>query len=296
MAGQEEVARLLLEAGAVCNEFTFDGDRCHYAALTPAIRALLRQFEQRPPPLAPLAAALRPLAPADGGAGAASAQLGCAARLQLARGRRTAQALRQGAHRTRWKPRVSQGKPSGMRPGSWERDSVRRTCMCRAVVVAWHLCVRHTHMPHPLAERRPGRPEFIMAACVCSQNICPAGSPAYYQGARRVSGRATEVACPADFAFVVAGERVELHRAVAAARAPLLRRQLLGPWAPQVQGALGCRRAGQKCPARAPCPTWARMLLGLSEQSKRDGRSLWAVRQRAIHTVAHMRILWEWDC
>ena len=71
LAGHEEVARLLLEAGAQCNEFTFDGDRCHYAALTPAIRTLLRQYEQRPPPLAPLAAALRPLAPADGGAGAA---------------------------------------------------------------------------------------------------------------------------------------------------------------------------------------------------------------------------------
>lgn len=135
VAGQEEVARLLLEAGAVCNEFTFDGDRCHYAALTPAIRAVLRQFEQRPPPLAPLAAALRPLAPADGGAGAASAQLGCAARQQRPRGWRTAQALRQGAHHTRWEPRVSQGKPSGVRPRCWERDCARGTCVCRAFVV-----------------------------------------------------------------------------------------------------------------------------------------------------------------
>ena len=38
-------------------------DRCHYAALTGTIRALLRQYEQRPPPLAPLAAALRTLTP-----------------------------------------------------------------------------------------------------------------------------------------------------------------------------------------------------------------------------------------
>ncbi|KAK9821294.1 hypothetical protein WJX81_002004 [Elliptochloris bilobata] len=115
--GHEEVARLLLEAGAQCNEFTFDGDRCHYAALTPAIRALLRQYEQRPPPLAPLAAALRPLAPADGGAGPAPAQIGSA--------------------------------------------------------------------------------------------------------------------CRAELVIVVAGERVALHRAVAAARSPLLRRRLLGPWALQ---------------------------------------------------------------
>ena len=68
---------MLLEAGAQCNEFTFDGDRCHYAALTPAIRMLLRQYEQRPPPLTPLAAALKPLAPADGGAGPTPAQSGC---------------------------------------------------------------------------------------------------------------------------------------------------------------------------------------------------------------------------
>ena len=82
VAGHEEVARLLLEAGTQCNEFTFDGDRCHYAALTPAIRTLLRQYEQRPPPLAPLAAALRPLAPADGGAGAALLPAGYAPQIR----------------------------------------------------------------------------------------------------------------------------------------------------------------------------------------------------------------------
>ena len=32
------MAEYLLEAGAVCNEYTFDGDRCHYAALTSTIR------------------------------------------------------------------------------------------------------------------------------------------------------------------------------------------------------------------------------------------------------------------
>ncbi|KAK9830010.1 hypothetical protein WJX72_009170 [[Myrmecia] bisecta] len=63
LAGHIEVARYLLEAGAVCNEFTFDGDRCHYASLTMAIRNLLRQYEARPPPLAPLASALRTLSP-----------------------------------------------------------------------------------------------------------------------------------------------------------------------------------------------------------------------------------------
>lgn len=34
-AGHIEVAELLLEAGAVCNEHTFDGDRIHYAGETP---------------------------------------------------------------------------------------------------------------------------------------------------------------------------------------------------------------------------------------------------------------------
>ncbi len=62
-AGHSDVVEYLLEAGAVCNEYTFDGDRCHYAALTTFIRSLLRQYEQRPPPLAPLAADLRTLTP-----------------------------------------------------------------------------------------------------------------------------------------------------------------------------------------------------------------------------------------
>ncbi|KAJ4731768.1 BTB/POZ domain-containing protein [Rhynchospora pubera] len=59
LAGHFEAARLLLEAGAVCSERTFDGDRCHYAALNLRVRRLLKTYEARPPPLAPLNAALR---------------------------------------------------------------------------------------------------------------------------------------------------------------------------------------------------------------------------------------------
>ena len=64
--GHLEIARCLLEAGATCNEFTFDGERCHYVALTPAIRELLGQYKQRLPPLSPLAMSLRPLSPLGG--------------------------------------------------------------------------------------------------------------------------------------------------------------------------------------------------------------------------------------
>ena len=60
-AGHNGVVQYLLDAGAVCNEYTFDGDRCHYAALNLGIRMLLRQFEARPPPLSPLATSLRGL-------------------------------------------------------------------------------------------------------------------------------------------------------------------------------------------------------------------------------------------
>ncbi|KAG6496643.1 BTB/POZ domain-containing protein At2g04740-like [Zingiber officinale] len=59
LAGHVEAARMLLEAGAICSERTFDGDRCHYAALNLRVRRLLKAFEARPPPLAPLPAALR---------------------------------------------------------------------------------------------------------------------------------------------------------------------------------------------------------------------------------------------
>ncbi|KAJ1699859.1 hypothetical protein LUZ63_008371 [Rhynchospora breviuscula] len=59
LAGHFEAARLLLEAGAVCSERTFDGDRCHYAALNLRVRRLLKTYEARPLPLAPLNAALR---------------------------------------------------------------------------------------------------------------------------------------------------------------------------------------------------------------------------------------------
>ncbi|KAI4305709.1 hypothetical protein L6164_029060 [Bauhinia variegata] len=33
LAGHLDAARMLLESGAICSEHTFDGDRCHYAAL-----------------------------------------------------------------------------------------------------------------------------------------------------------------------------------------------------------------------------------------------------------------------
>ncbi|KAM6548451.1 hypothetical protein CsatB_020127 [Cannabis sativa] len=59
LAGHLDAARMLLESGAVCSEHTFDGDRCHYAALNLKVRKLLKAFEARPPPLAPLQAALR---------------------------------------------------------------------------------------------------------------------------------------------------------------------------------------------------------------------------------------------
>ena len=55
------MVQYLLEAGAVCNEYTFDGDRCHYPAWNLGIRILLRQYEARPPPLSPLASSLRSL-------------------------------------------------------------------------------------------------------------------------------------------------------------------------------------------------------------------------------------------
>ncbi|TKY49955.1 BTB/POZ domain-containing protein [Spatholobus suberectus] len=59
LAGHLDAARLLLENGAICSEHTFDGDRCHYAALNLKVRKLLKAFEARPPPLDPLQAALR---------------------------------------------------------------------------------------------------------------------------------------------------------------------------------------------------------------------------------------------
>ena len=65
-AGHLEVARCLLEAGASCNEYTYDGERCHYVALTPVIRELLGQYKQKPPPLGRLAKSLRPLSPLGG--------------------------------------------------------------------------------------------------------------------------------------------------------------------------------------------------------------------------------------
>lgn len=59
LAGHLDAARMLLANGAICSEHTFDGDRCHYAALNLKVRKLLKTFEARPPPLGPLQAALR---------------------------------------------------------------------------------------------------------------------------------------------------------------------------------------------------------------------------------------------
>ncbi|KAL8477913.1 hypothetical protein ACS0TY_029991 [Phlomoides rotata] len=59
LAGHLDAARMLLESGAICSEHTFDGDRCHYAALNLKVRKLLKAFEARPPPLQPLQSSLR---------------------------------------------------------------------------------------------------------------------------------------------------------------------------------------------------------------------------------------------
>ncbi|KAH9305006.1 hypothetical protein KI387_009410 [Taxus chinensis] len=59
LTGHFDAARILLESGAICLEHTFDGDRCHYAALNLKVRRLLKTFEARPPPLEPLQSALR---------------------------------------------------------------------------------------------------------------------------------------------------------------------------------------------------------------------------------------------
>ncbi|CAJ2668313.1 unnamed protein product [Trifolium pratense] len=59
LAGHLDAARMLLESGAICSEHTFDGDRCHYAALNLKVRKLLKAFEARPPPLNPLQSSLR---------------------------------------------------------------------------------------------------------------------------------------------------------------------------------------------------------------------------------------------
>ncbi|KAI3858905.1 hypothetical protein MKX03_006974 [Papaver bracteatum] len=59
LAGHLDVARMLLENGAICSEHTFDGDRCHYSALNLKVRKLLKAFEARPPPLLPLQSSLR---------------------------------------------------------------------------------------------------------------------------------------------------------------------------------------------------------------------------------------------
>lgn len=59
LVGHLDAARMLLENGAICSEHTFDGDRCHYAALNLKVRKLLKAFEARPPPLDPLQSSLR---------------------------------------------------------------------------------------------------------------------------------------------------------------------------------------------------------------------------------------------
>ncbi|XP_041006988.1 BTB/POZ domain-containing protein At2g04740 isoform X1 [Juglans microcarpa x Juglans regia] len=59
LSGHLDAARMLLESGAICSEHTFDGDRCHYAALNLKVRKLLKAFEARPPPLGPLQASMR---------------------------------------------------------------------------------------------------------------------------------------------------------------------------------------------------------------------------------------------
>src|ERR1700712_3768515 len=57
LCGHFEVVQLLLEAGALCERDTFQGERCLYNALTNRIRNLLLQYDysKSTDPLQPLA-------------------------------------------------------------------------------------------------------------------------------------------------------------------------------------------------------------------------------------------------
>ncbi|KAM0873515.1 hypothetical protein ACQ4PT_038024 [Festuca glaucescens] len=64
LAGHDDAVRMLLEAGAVCDDSTFEGERCYRVALNLGIRRILCEYESRPRPprplpLAPFPAALR---------------------------------------------------------------------------------------------------------------------------------------------------------------------------------------------------------------------------------------------
>ena len=55
LAGHSALAGALLEAGAVCNEYTFDGDRCHYAcALVQSIESTKMGMEMPRIPTRPI--------------------------------------------------------------------------------------------------------------------------------------------------------------------------------------------------------------------------------------------------
>ena len=43
LCGHEDVVQYLIEQGARCEADTFDGERCLYAALTPAIKQILKE-------------------------------------------------------------------------------------------------------------------------------------------------------------------------------------------------------------------------------------------------------------
>ncbi|KAK1692580.1 hypothetical protein QYE76_009277 [Lolium multiflorum] len=58
LAGHDDAVRMLLAAGAVYDDSTFEGERCYRAALNLGIRRILCHYESRPRPLRPL-----PLAP-----------------------------------------------------------------------------------------------------------------------------------------------------------------------------------------------------------------------------------------
>lgn len=47
LCGHQDVVEYLLSQGAICDENTFDGERCAYGALTDAIRLLLKQYQVR---------------------------------------------------------------------------------------------------------------------------------------------------------------------------------------------------------------------------------------------------------
>ena len=250
LAGHLDVAKYLLDAGAVCNEYTFDGDRCHYGKNRKIITNCV------PPSSA--AQMTHMCVPAMDDI--------LYVYLQLPSHKASGEAL----------PIQANALASCLLDFMLDCHPSLACAQCQLTLACVrHLLSQYEQRPPPLPPLASSLrslstlcedPEVRSAKILYEQSCRPLLGPTLSSSAAQAQGSAPLLAGQwADFAFVINGVRIPLHRALLSARSPFFHHMLCTLWQPQAgflfqfamhQGSLSvclCPLFARYCWCRARC-------------------------------------------